>query len=70
MAAWLWVLRSDVLYMPRKRALNIPISFKNKDRMVADEALIDSGATENFMDRRAVCQLGVGRICMAYPKKV
>jgi hypothetical protein len=42
------------LYLTRRRALNIPISFTNKDGMVASEALVDSGATENFLDKRAV----------------
>jgi hypothetical protein len=38
--------------------------------MVASEALIDSGATENFMDKRAVKHLGIGRICLGQAKKV
>jgi hypothetical protein len=42
------------MYITRKRALNIPIFFSNKDGMVASEVLIDSGATENFMDKQAV----------------
>jgi hypothetical protein len=39
------------MYITRQRALNIPIFFSNKDGMVASEALINSGATENFMDK-------------------
>jgi hypothetical protein len=39
------------MYITRRRALNIPILFTNKDGMVASEALIDSGAMENFMDK-------------------
>jgi hypothetical protein len=42
------------LYITRRKALNIPILFSNNDGMVASEALVDSGATENFLDRRAV----------------
>jgi hypothetical protein len=39
------------MYITRRRALNIPIFFSNKNRTVASEALIDSRASENFMDK-------------------
>jgi hypothetical protein len=39
------------MYITRRKALNIPIFFTNKDRMVASEALVDSRAIENFMDK-------------------
>jgi hypothetical protein len=42
------------MYITRRRALNIPIFFSNKDGMVLSDALVDSGATENFIDKRAV----------------
>jgi predicted aspartyl protease len=58
------------MYITRRKALNIPIFFTNKDGMVASKALVDSGATENFMDKRAVKRLGVGRIRLGQTKKV
>jgi hypothetical protein len=58
------------MYITRRRALSIPIFFSNKDGTVASEALIDSGATENFMDKQVVKQLGVGGICLGQSKKV
>jgi hypothetical protein len=58
------------MYITRRRALNIPIFFTNKDGTVASEALVDSGATENFMDKRALRRLGVGRIRLGQSKKV
>jgi hypothetical protein len=58
------------MYITRRKALNIPIFFTNKDGTVASEALIDSGATENFMDKRVLRRLGVGRICLGQSKKV
>jgi hypothetical protein len=58
------------MYITRRRALNIPILFTNKDGTVASEALINSGATENFMDKRAVKWLSIGRICLGQTKKV
>jgi RNase H-like domain found in reverse transcriptase/Reverse transcriptase (RNA-dependent DNA polymerase) len=38
--------------------------------MVADQALIDSGATENFMDKAMARRLGIGQIQMHAPKIV
>jgi hypothetical protein len=58
------------MYITRRRALNIPIFFTNKDGTVASEALVNSGATENFMDKRALRRLGVGRIRLGQSKKV
>jgi hypothetical protein len=58
------------MYITRRRALNIPTLFSNKDRMVASKAPINSRATENFMDKRAVKWLGVGRICLAQTRRV
>jgi hypothetical protein len=58
------------MYITRRKALNIPIFFTNKDGTVASEALVDSGATENIMDKQAVKWLGVGRIRLGQTKKV
>jgi hypothetical protein len=58
------------MYITRRRALNIPIFFLNKDGTVASKALIDSEATENFMDKQAVKWLGIRRICLGQIKKV
>jgi hypothetical protein len=58
------------MYITRRKALNIPIFFMNKDGTVASKALINSRATENFMDKRALKQLGIGRICLGQTKKV
>jgi hypothetical protein len=58
------------MYITRRKALNIPIFFTNKDRTVASEALVNSGATENFMDKRALKRLGIGRIHLGQTKKV
>jgi hypothetical protein len=58
------------MYITRRRALNIPIFFSNKDGTVASEALVNSGATENFMDKWVVERLGIGRIHLGQTKRV
>jgi hypothetical protein len=67
---WLRVLCPNVCYISRRNALNIPILFTNKEGTVADEALVDSGAMENFMDKATARRLGIGRIRMHTPKIV
>jgi hypothetical protein len=43
-------MQLNKLYISYKKALNIPILFSNRREMVAARALVDSGATENFLD--------------------
>jgi hypothetical protein len=43
-------MRLNKLYISYKKALNIPILFSSHHEMVAVCALVDSGATENFLD--------------------
>jgi hypothetical protein len=43
----LWLRKIYISYV---KALNIPITFANKSQTVAARALVDSGATENFID--------------------
>ena len=38
--------------------------------MAEEYALLDSGATENFMDERMVQRLGIGRRAMKVPRRV
>jgi hypothetical protein len=44
------------MYISYVKALNIPITFSNKSQMVAVHALVDSGATKNFIDYRMAVQ--------------
>jgi Reverse transcriptase (RNA-dependent DNA polymerase)/RNase H-like domain found in reverse transcriptase len=51
-------------------ALNLPISFSNVHKMVADVALVDSGATENFLDQHTVRQWGLSTHKLPHPRYV
>ena len=44
------VLCLSELYISYANAINLPLSLQKRDKMVAEEALLDSGATENFID--------------------
>jgi hypothetical protein len=58
------------MYISEKTSINIPFSFICAHRMADKNALLDSGATENFMDERLVEQLGIGRRRMKQPRRV
>jgi hypothetical protein len=55
------------MYISETSAINVPFTFTCA-RGTADEvALIDSGATENFMDERMVECLSIGRSPIKIP---
>jgi hypothetical protein len=55
------------MYISETSAINVPFTFTCV-RGTADEvALVDSRATENFMDERMVERLGIGRRPMKMP---
>jgi hypothetical protein len=55
-ATWVRALGLKRMYISyaNANALNLPISFANVHKTVADVTLVDSGATENFLDQRTV----------------
>jgi hypothetical protein len=58
------------MYISYANALNLPILFANVHQKVADVALVDSGATENFLDRRTVKRWGLGMRKLSQPRQV
>ena len=58
------------MYISYANALNLPISFANVRQKVADVALVDSRATENFLDRRTVKRWGLGTRKLSQPRQV
>jgi hypothetical protein len=50
--------------------MNIPFSFICAHGMAEETALLDCGATENFMDQRMVERLGIGTRKMKQPRRV
>jgi hypothetical protein len=52
---WVKALRISSMYIQWKSAIHIPLSFKGT--WTVEKALLDSGATENFLDRRTVARL-------------
>jgi hypothetical protein len=63
-----FVLKKVVL--SKKKALNIPITFSSMQGSKTGRALIDSSATENFIDDRTARRWELPTHDLIYPKKV
>jgi hypothetical protein len=51
---WVCVLHSQTLYISNQNSMNVPFIFESMCGMANKKALLDSGATECFMDQRIV----------------
>jgi hypothetical protein len=61
-AAWLRAVHPNVSYLLKKRnAIYVPFTYSMVRSKAAEVALIDSRATENFMDWRTMKRLGIGQ---------
>jgi gag-polyprotein putative aspartyl protease len=56
--------------LSKKKALNIPITFSSTQGSKTGRALIDSGATENFIDDRTARRWELPTRNLVYPRKV
>jgi hypothetical protein len=50
----------EMMYISKKKSLQLPLSIVTYQEKLEDIALIDSGATNNFIDFRTVNKLGLG----------
>jgi gag-polyprotein putative aspartyl protease len=56
--------------LSKKKALNVPIMFSSMEGSKTGRALIDSGATENFIDDRTARRWELPTRDLIYPRKV
>jgi hypothetical protein len=63
-------MRLDRMYTSTVNALKISITFRHQYVTVAGKALIDSGATENFIDYRTAIRWRVKTNDLRRPRKV
>ena len=57
----------DRVYISHKNSLNIKVNFERTREKATVSALIDSGATENFIDIRTAEQWGLPRKTLPRP---
>jgi gag-polyprotein putative aspartyl protease len=58
------------MYVSKENALKIPFDFKTYMAKAEEAALVDSGATENFIDYQTVVRLRLGSSKLATPRPV
>jgi len=62
--------RFNTVYIRRFKTMNVPFEFDTVQKMTNETALLDSGATENFLDEDVWEQLQIGRIRLPVPLTV
>src|ERR1700747_1153669 len=55
------------MYINKIDALNVPFTFKTAHATAEEKALLDSGATENFIDQKTWERMGVGKRLLKKP---
>ena len=60
--AWIQVLsHMYISVITKKNQLTLTVNFRSMHQMVTENALVDSGATENFIDELTLKRLGLGK---------
>jgi hypothetical protein len=68
--AWVRALRCNSVYITRYRSMRIPVSIRTSYFMADKRALVDSGATDNFMHAAFATRMGLGLKELPTPKKI
>jgi hypothetical protein len=68
-SAWVQAI-SDCVYLTTRNSINVPICFESSRGTAEKKALVDSGATENFIDWRLAKTLKVQTMLLPQPRKV
>jgi hypothetical protein len=68
--AWVRALRCNTVYITRYRSMRVPVSIRTSYFMADKKALVDSGATDNFMHPTFAKRMGLGLQELPTPKKI
>src|SRR6202158_6053315 len=68
--AWVRALRCNSVYIMRYRSMRIPVSIRTSYNKAEIRALVDSGATDNFMHPNFTKRMGLGLQKLPNPKKL
>jgi hypothetical protein len=63
-------LRCNTVYITRYRSMRVPVSIRTSYFMANKKALVDSGATDNFMHLAFAKRMGLGLQLLPTPKKI
>ena len=64
------MLECKTVYLTKKRSMKVPVSFQTTYRRANKILLVDSGATDNFMDPRTVKHFKLGTQKLGEPQKI
>jgi hypothetical protein len=68
--AWVRALRCNTVYITRYHSMRVPVSIRTSYFMADKKALVDSGATDNFMHPAFAKRMGLGLQELPTPKKI
>jgi hypothetical protein len=68
--AWVRALHCNTVYITRYRSMRVPVSIHTSYFMANKKALVDSGATDNFMHPAFAKRMGLGLQELPNPKKI
>ena len=68
--AWVQARTMQTCCISRINTLDLPLTFSSAKKTATKKALLDSGATENFINPRMVRKLGIGTMELAQPRMV
>jgi hypothetical protein len=68
--AWVRALRCNSVYITHYRSMRIPVSIRTSCFMADKRALVDSGATDNFMHPNFATKMGLGMKELPNPRKI
>jgi hypothetical protein len=68
--AWVRALRCNTVYITRYRSMHVPVLICTSYFMADKKALVDSGATDNFMHPAFAKRMGLGLQTLPTPKKI
>ena len=69
--AWARAISNDCMYISKKNAIHVPFSLMMRSKMADhEEALLDSGATHDFIDQQMAKRLGIGSHRLENPRTI
>jgi hypothetical protein len=68
--AWVRALRCNTVYITRYCSMRVPVLIRTSYFMADKKALVDSGATDNFMHPAFAKRMGLGLQKLQTPKKI
>ena len=69
---WVCLLKvvSNIVFASKYKSLHIPTLFKSSHLRTERQALVDSGATDNFISNKLLKRLKIGKLQLKTPRTI